>query len=542
MVLFPSTQNTRISAVSHAYQTILPGLMAVVAFFAAGVTHGDELTKTMLSVQPAQPGVPFQRVSESEVDSCTVRAYAEGVVKGRELLSADGVVLRRIVDTDGDRKTDQWRFFDEGIEVYRETDTDGDRKRDKFQWLGTAGTRSGIDTSGNGRIDRWERISAEEVTAELIVALKTRDAKRFAAISLSPRELSGLQLGATTTANLKKRLIASVKGFAEFATEQQTVGSKAKWVQFAAATPGLIPAGTNGSKKDLVVYENAVALLDNDGVSEQLLVGTIVSTAQGWRLIGLPFESTDNAVSGFFFSPESVAIAQSGSDLGVGEQAQKLYGELEAIDEKLQTASKTAAAKLNSQRADVVESLIASTKTAEERENWVRQLVDTVTAATQNGAYPGGLKRLQRIAEKIVPRDPALLSYVEYQIILTEFINSTNDGSDYVESQKTLVNNYQKFVRRHRNTPEVADAYLELGRSKEFEEKFEDAISIYKRVATDFKDSMQGKKAAGAVRRLGAVGKTLDLRGRTIENRSFQLSALRGKPVIVYYWASWSDE
>ena len=76
-------------------------------------------------------------------------------------------------DTNGDNLVDQWSYFRDGIEVYRDIDANFNGKADQYRWLGTAGTRWGLDKNEDGKIDTWKNISAEEVTAELVAAMPT---------------------------------------------------------------------------------------------------------------------------------------------------------------------------------------------------------------------------------------------------------------------------------------------------------------------------------------------------------------------------------
>ena len=46
----------------------------------------------------------------------------------------------------------------------------------------------------------------------------------------------------------------------------------------------------------------------------------------------------------------------------------------------------------------------------------------------------------------------------------------------------------------------------------------------------------------GALKRLEIKGKVLDLAGPTLQGGTFNLTQLRGKTVVVYYWASWNKE
>ena len=76
------------------------------------------------------------------------------------MVKTDGSqVLRRFLDTNGDNKVDQWCYFKDGIEIYRDIDANFNNKADQYRWLGTAGTRWGLDDDENGQIDSWKVIS-----------------------------------------------------------------------------------------------------------------------------------------------------------------------------------------------------------------------------------------------------------------------------------------------------------------------------------------------------------------------------------------------
>ena len=61
-----------------------------------------------------------------------------------------------------------------------------------------------------------------------------------------------------------------------------------KWAHFAADKPGIVPAGTEGASQDIVAYENVITIVDNEGVSQQLMIGTLVQIGNAWRLADLP--------------------------------------------------------------------------------------------------------------------------------------------------------------------------------------------------------------------------------------------------------------
>src|SRR5690606_18454097 len=100
-----------------------------------------------------------------------------------------------------------------------------------------------------------------------------------------------------------------------------------------ASRPGLVPSGTDGSTKDLILYENVAALVDNQGKPEQLYLGTMVQVGSTWKLLGLP-QSGDNPVGEgalTFVAPRApVPGAIAGG--GPSEEMQKIMAELERLD------------------------------------------------------------------------------------------------------------------------------------------------------------------------------------------------------------------
>src|SRR5262249_30772527 len=88
-----------------------------------------------------------------------------------------------------------------------------------------------------------------------------------------------------------------------------------------------------------------------------------------------------------------------------------------------------------------------------------------------------------------------------------------------------------------------ADAMLQLGMVNEFLGKEIEAKNWYSQLARDFADKPQGPKGAGAVRRLESEGKVLKLASPLLNdsNTAFDIDQLRGKVVVVYYWASYGQ-
>jgi thiol-disulfide isomerase/thioredoxin len=513
--------------------------------FSASLHAAGPAASDALKLEPVQPDVDFERVPADQAKFCKVSDIDRKGWSGWQVSGPDGSMLRRFADTNGDKKVDLWSYFKFGVEVYRDIDDDFDGKADQYRWLGTSGTRWGIDENEDGQIDRWKQISAEEVSLELVEALRDSDAERFAALLITPSEVKSLGMGRSKMRQIATKASRAASDFKGLAKRQNAVSRDARWVQFAASTPGVVPAGTDGSTEDIIVYENAVAMYENGGENGQLMVGTLVKAGDVWRLVDLPSLGTDGetiAMSrGNFFTSDSARAETAGSG-GLGQETQRLVTELEDIDTALASATKEKdLAKLHARRSDIIESLIDQSGSATDRETWVRQLVDTLSVAVQSGAYPDGVKRLRTVSRKQAGNDKSLQAYADFEAISAEYVVRQTPKADFAEVQEWYLDALTGFVDRYPRTPEAARAWLQLALSKEFEDKEKEALGFYEKVAASFPGTDAGRRAAGAVKRLESVGRRIGLEGETLDGRSFKLAALRGRPVVIHYWATWCE-
>ena len=157
------------ASVRWASATTLIGTVCMSSVFAF---ERDAQVVKALGYAPRQTGIAFDKVADKEIDSCTGKYETRNGFEGLVIYSSNGQPLRRFADSNGDRQVDQWCYYKDGIEVYRDIDSDFNGAADQCRWLGTAGTRWGIDSNEDGKIDNWKTISAEEVTMEVVDAIK----------------------------------------------------------------------------------------------------------------------------------------------------------------------------------------------------------------------------------------------------------------------------------------------------------------------------------------------------------------------------------
>lgn len=500
-----------------------------------------------LRLAPIQADVDYTRPSEEEVPRCTVRAIRDTGAVGWLVEDPAGLPLRRFVDTNGDNKVDQWCYYKDGLEVYRDIDSDFNGKADQYRWFNTAGTRWGLDKDEDGLIDQWRAISAEEVTAEVVAALVQQDAQRFARVALSPEELNGLGLGPARTKELAERISTLGIRFKDAAVRAKGLGEKARWLHFSGHRPGVVPAGSDGASRDVVVYENVVALVETGQQSVQVLIGTLVKVGEGWRVIDVPELLVEGqarqAEAGYFFRAAPASRVAAAMD-APSEKSLQLLDALQKLDAALsQATSAEESARYHAQRADLLERIAAESK-PQDRPAWLRQLADLLGAAVQSGQFPEGMKRLEALLATI-GRDPQyreLAAHVRFvQISAAYALAMQAKGADYAKVQADWLRALESFVAEYPRTPESAEAMLQLAITQEFAGREEEARRWYGRITAEFSDSSPARKAAGALHRIESVGKVLSLAGKSPTGTTVDLSKYRGQVVLLQYWATWCE-
>ena len=513
-----------------------------------------------LSIAPTQQGVEYERPEKADIAKCTVDSESAGGISGLVVRAPGGQILRRFLDTNGDGRVDQWCYFKDGIEVYRDVDTDFEKDKTRVnecRWLGTAGTRWGIDDDQDGTIDRWKQISPEEVTSEVVAAIRDRDAARFRRLLLTDEEMDELGLSEKQAEELRQKVAKASAAFAKEAGAQKLITAQSEWIHFGGSRPGVIPAGSGGTTKDIVVYDNVMAVIETAGAAaaekkhSQIAVGSLVKVGDGWRMIDLPGTLSSDpktASLGFFFlAPVASRPEVEGAVAGnVGEEARKLFDELSAVDKSLAAASSEAeTARLNAKRADLLEKLINAAENAEDRGNWVRQYAETIGAAVTTGVFPEGVQRLEKLAESIAKTDDGKELSPILKLRLLQAIkdrDSQSEDADYTKVHQEWVKGLEEFVDDYGDHPEAAEAMLQLAMSYEIAAKPKDAVTWYGRIVKDFPQSDVAQKAAGAQYRIESVGKRLALKGKSLDGKStIDLASFSGKVVLVHYWADWCE-
>ena len=495
-----------------------------------------------LKLEPRQQGIDFDRPTADEAVAATIKQEKLDGVSALVVRAADGRILRAFADVNGDRVVDRWSYFKDGLEVYREMDgDDADAKADQSRWLNSGGTRWGIDRDGDGVLDAWQAISAEEATAEIVHALGRRDAAAFARLLPTKADLEAAGFSGDRLTELAARVDAARQAFAKLAGEQKKIGPQAAWTSMLTPQPpGVVPAGSPGVERDITAYDNVVALADDAGNGVQVIIGSLVKCGDAWRPIDAPqLPGADGRLSETlgFFMPASAGGAAGSLPAGGDDTLRPLMASLRELEDQMVKADAAGRAKLAGDYIGKLEEIAAAAAPGEQP-FWRRQLVETVAAYVQEGTMPDGLATLERLAARFAD-DEALAAFVDFRLIQARYAASMEaGGADADKLQAAWFDNLAAFVEKHPKAAEAAEAMLQLAFRDEFEGRDAEAIARYGEIAGGFPDTPQARKAAGAARRLESVGKPLGLAGKSLDGKQVSIDAFKGRPVLVHFWST----
>jgi hypothetical protein len=518
------------------------------AAFGAPPTVGQ-----ILNFKPKQDGVFCATPTAEEQKDCKVIP-----VKGRgsatigwTLKDGAGNVLRRFVDTNGDNRIDVWSYYKDGVEVYREVDTTFSGKPDQYRWLNTGGTKWGVDVDKDGLIDGWKVISPEEVSQEVLRALATRDLRRFQVLLINDAEMRSLGLPAEQVTQIKVLRKAVPARFKETQAKLTKLTAKSRWSNLQLDVPHLIPANRYGTHADVVKHPRGTILFEADGSNDWVQTGPMIQVGTAWRLVDAPAQG--NSV------PTSKVLNDGPANSGestlkndIPQAAQALMKQLEELDKhappQTGVGPSTAVARHHLARADILEKVIAVVK-PEGREPWIRQVADSLSTAAQasTGKTSAAMRRLTSLEGQLTQAMPGanLTAYVVFRGLQADYsLKLSQPKADFNKIQADWVAKLAQFVQSYPRAEDTPDALLQLGMVNEFLNKEVEAKNWYLQLKKTFPRKVQAKKAAGALRRLESEGTQMQLAAPTLYDtgRPFDMDDLRGKLVMLYYWASWNGQ
>jgi peroxiredoxin len=522
-------------------------LAGCLLLWGAAVVKADPTVAQMLSLKPSQPGVDYTTPSPQEENGCKVERVNgdRGVGSGYVLRDPRGQHLRRFYNskfTSAKDKTnmDLWSYYKDGVEVYREWATHNGERANNFRWMNAGGMKWGVDVNGDGKIDAWKMISAEEASQEILQAIVTNDTGRLQALMITDGDLKALELPAAEAKRLRELQQQAVSKFqATVAKLTNLHKDKTRWMHLETSPPQCLTAEATGLKHDIIKYRAGTILCETAGKNDWIQTGEMVQVGFAWRLVDAPTPglADENAQT------ETSAAANDPELKGLFDELNKLDGAAPKETVEPGKPSPIIVA-YNTQRAALLQKIVNKVK-PEEADQWIRQIADSLSTAAQ--VSPANDKtaynRLVSLADLATKQQPKsdLTAYLRFREMSADYavrLASANpsDGKEFEKTQKAWIERLAKFVQDFPKAEDVPDALMQLGMTSETLGDLVQAKNWFQQLATNYGDNPLAAKASGAARRLDAVGKPFELTGQTLDGQSFNASLLKGRILIVYYY------
>jgi thiol-disulfide isomerase/thioredoxin len=514
---------------------------------------GPTVEQMLSAYRPVRPDVEFETPARSEFSKCKKSVEVHGKTSGWVVLGPAGQVLRRFVDTDGDHLVDQWRYYNHGLEVYRDIDTNRNKRPDEHRWLNTGGSRWGIDSKEDGSIDSWKVLSPEEAVREALYAMIHGDEKLLTSVLVTRDELRTIGVADSYADKIMNAISEPGRKMRDAVSGSKFLSDQSATMRADNLAPGTIPAEEGKTRDDLIVYENAMAIVESQGKTGLVQVGELVHIGDVWKLtqIPQPIEGQNAQVmaGGVLMQPTLAAAAAVGTTPDTpapSPETQKILTALQELDQKapLPTSPATELASYNAKRADLLSQLVTLAKTNDERNQWMRQMIDSIASAVQIGAFPAGLDRLKTLEAELreAPTKSPLIPYVAYRRLLADYTSqqkAATTSTKQQDIQKWWREQMEKFTKEFPTAEDAPEALLQLAIANEFSGQMPDAKKWYTELATAHPQTKPGHRAEGALRRIDLKGKPFKFSGPSLEGGTINASDYPNRILLVTYWSTW---
>ncbi|WP_439624225.1 redoxin family protein [Gemmata sp.] len=489
-------------------------------------------------VQPRQPGVNVATPTPEVAAQCKVSPIPNPKdpksPMGYVVRDAAGRTVRQFVSYDG-KSFNIIAFYTEGVEAYREVYPPAQSEPYQFRWLGVNGSKWGLDKDRDGKIDEWVVMSPEELSQELLQAVLTNDARRAAALTVNKANLDALGLQGGEAQRVLDRA-GGVPARVAKANAELKAPPTAEWMHLQLGVPQATPADAVGTREDLVFHKTGTVLVKDGAASKSFQTGEIVQVGRAWKLVDGP----------------AVGSAESGGGPLVFPGVEPLIADLNKLDSAQVGGDAGAIAAHQAKRAAILEQIVAQANgqaDAKIRETWTKLLLDSLSAAAEGEKLDGRhLARMKQFKEAFSGKPGPVGSYAWFHYLITEnsiALRETTGGQQLTGVQEKWRASLEEFVKANPKADETAEATLRLGMAFEFmntKDGDAKAKEWYEQLAKAHTGHPYAVKAAGAVKRLEAEGKPLEIAGTNLATgQPFNAAALKDKAVVVYYCANWSS-
>ena len=513
---------------------------------AAGATPSVELA---LKFRPVQSGsVEYDIPKAADFPKCVVKVERQGKNSGWVVLGPSGETLRRYVDTNADNVVDQWRYYRHGLEVYRDMDLDFNNKVDQSRWLNTGGTRWGVDTNEDGKLDRWKRISAEETSREAIKAMSSGDVVLLSSLLIDKDDVETLGITGKVASTLLQNVSNPAAKMKAILGNTRIIIESTTWTRFdsSTSTPSLIPAEDGKASQDLHIYQSAMAIVETARKPGFVQLGELIQIGDVWKLTQIPKPIEGNSITATNVLMQPVTqIAAAPAETQISPAVRKLIEQLNNLDKQAPGPTSAAAVlgRYYASRATLLAQLARAVKDPAEQQQWTRQWADTLAVGAETGAYPKGLEQLIQMETELKRANSTspLLSQLSYRRLRAEYSVrlSRAPADERQDVQKWWVSELQKFSTTFPTADSTPDAMLDLANTHEFTGNITDAKQWYGLLSQRFPVSVAGQRATGALSRLDLLGKSFALAGTAVGGGQINTASYRGRVMLVVYWATW---
>ena len=503
--------------------------------------------QSVLATKPSQPDVEVDQVTPEETAKCKAVAFREGGYSGQMILGPDGTTPLRVLcrrDTPAaakEEKAEQLRFYRNGIEVFRDDFVTGE-----CRWLGDAGTRRGIRSGG--QIERWTVLSPEEATAEAVAALIGADEARYRRVALTEEDLAALKM----TGPVADELTKQIKSVADFKalSERLAIPQGVKWGAFNGNHPAMMPLGRNALAVDLPVYFNATVVLmnpDDPSQSHQLYIGDMVKIGEVWKIVGLPAgepfgQPSDKVmITSTLFPAAGGAAADAQEGKAVNEWGTQLSQAFEALEKAAPDQAAAECEKIFNLYMTLGENIPA------EQSNFIRQAADFLMNESQTGRYPAGNEKLAQLYDLLAKQNAGrdLIAVVRLRQLAADYYKTGADQKLSAREKYDAEEQYREklaaFADEYARTAAAAEALMLLAQDKEYVQENDAAINYYTTIADDFPETLAGRRAAGALKRLSSEGRPYQLPENWRYSDGTQIEMPAGKKTAIFGWAAWMN-
>ncbi|QDT15607.1 redoxin domain-containing protein [Alienimonas californiensis] len=507
------------------------------------------------------PGVEIETPPEDQWDQCKVEPLRNTNDSGYLVVGPQDQTLRRIVDADGDGTIELFIYYNQGMEVFREWDADGAQKNDKgeavvssnnFRWVNFGGTKWGVDTNGDRRIDAWKRISPAEAAAVAAEAVVDGDAAKLATVLVTAEELKSLGVDDALAARIVEELADPAKQLAAIRKDSELLRSKPTFQSVNTGQPGLILPGES-ARGELEVVENSNALLNvpdgNMGIvslSEMVRVGSRLDSVV-WKLTALPrpVEGNGQIVLGgpLIQPPPGMALGDDGD--GLAPEVAKLLGELAKLNEDRPDEKSTKAQRLDFAAKQLkLHRELFKVDQGNDRPFWLTTQADTFHGLFLNEDIEAEFAQAEmaKIRKLAAAEAPGALPVVDQRSLFVAWGEKRRPlGADPAQAELEEFETWWRtaregFVTKYPESNEAATFLIELAMESEQQGELAQASDYYRQLAQKFPSSQLGKKAAGALRRLNLEGKPLEFRLPLRSGGQITSADTRGKVTLLTFW------